>query len=1147
MKRLLSVFGLAVVVLGPPARAATAYVRTGAHDVAVIWQGDVVIAGGSTGAVAAAATAAKAGCKVFLVEPFPYLGEDMTATLRLWLEDGERPDSPLARRIFLGRQGIDLPGFDDRLDFTYKPDLPSSPPHRDTTPPTVLNDGRWGSARSESVQYNGDPALTLELAGQRSVRMVHVLLYHRQGFRVAGIEAQLSADGRIWSEPVSIANSAPEQETVDEDAILLSLRFPGAPQARFVKVRIHRAPGEKRVLVGELVVVGVPGRGRAANRLPMPTPAHVKRVLTETLLASGVEFLLSAVPTDVVTDDSGRVCGLVFATRGGRFAVLGKLVVDATERARVARLAGCEVRALQPGVFTFERVVIGGAPRRGQGLTVRKIEPAFRGRPRKTDNGFRAEFPLYAYTLRLPLTGVGLRAFEEVEQRARDLTFDPEQETAGDVLFQVPPDPVVCRTSFTREWSSDERIPLDTARPKGVSGLLLLGGCMDVPRKIAARLLRPPALIRLGERLGHAAAAAAKTLPPVRACRIRVSPQKTSTMVEAGEARESIGELRLGDTVARLGAADSTLPVLAEYDVVVIGGGTAGAPAGIGAARRGARTLVVEMLHGLGGVGTLGAITKYYWGYRGGFTGEVPGGASWRAAQRREWWRSTLRKAGAEVWFGAMGTGALVDNGRVRGVVVTAPQGRGVVLARVVIDATGSADIAAAAGASCTAVGARELAVQGTGLPPLQLGADYINTDFTIADETDPVDLRRIAVQATFMARRAFDIGSLVDSRERRRIVGDYTLSPIDQILGRVFPDTIAQAWSNFDSHGHTTHPLFYLQAPDMRRGIRTWMPYRCLLPKGLDGILVVGLGVSAHRDALPGIRMQPDVQNLGYAAGVAAAMAARKGGRVRQINVGRLQREMIRAGLLPKDIQERMDAGAPDRGALEIAVQKGIPDLAAAARVLADPGLSRPLLRQALDAEKDPARRLRFAVALGFLGDRAGVPELVRALDAAKGLDKGWNYRSAGQFGRSISRLDQLALALGRSGDPRAVPALLRLAAMLTPQSAFSHVRCLVLAFEALRPPQAAPALARLLKLPGVRGHALTRLSDVAELAARTSFGAVTPRRNALREILLARALVRCGDPDGLGRQVLEEYTHDYRAYFARHAAAVLAEVDRR
>ena len=90
------------------------------------------------------------------------------------------------------------------------------------------------------------------------------------------------------------------------------------------------------------------------------------------------------------------------------------------------------------------------------------------------------------------------------------------------------------------------------------------------------------------------------------------------------------------------------ISVLGKYDVVVIGGGTAGAPAGIGAARRGAKTLVVEHLHALGGVGTAGYISNYYWGNRVGFTASIPTGNSWVPEQKTEWWRSETLTAGAD-------------------------------------------------------------------------------------------------------------------------------------------------------------------------------------------------------------------------------------------------------------------------------------------------------------------------------------------------------------------------------------------------------------------------------------------------------------------------------------------------------------------
>lgn len=47
--------------------------------------------------------------------------------------------------------------------------------------------------------------------------------------------------------------------------------------------------------------------------------------------------------------------------------------------------------------------------------------------------------------------------------------------------------------------------------------------------------------------------------------------------------------------------------------------------------------------------------------------------------------------------------------------------------------------------------------------------------------------------------------------------------------------------------------------------------------------------------------------------------------------------------------------------------------------------------------------------------------------------------------------------------------------------------------------------------------------------------------RTGSLREIVLARALYRCGDHEGLGAEILREYRQDIRGLFARHAAAVL------
>jgi len=69
--------------------------------------------------------------------------------------------------------------------------------------------------------------------------------------------------------------------------------------------------------------------------------------------------------------------------------------------------------------------------------------------------------------------------------------------------------------------------------------------------------------------------------------------------------------------------------------------------------------------------------------------------------------------------------------------------------------------------------------------------------------------------------------------------------------------------------------------------------------------------------------------------------------------------------------------------------------------------------------------------------------------------------------------------------------------------------------------------------------GHAIQSI-DAAMQGMRTGTD-VRTRRNSLREIMLARALYRCGDKAGLGARILSEYVKDLRGHLSRHAKAVL------
>ena len=172
---------------------------------------------------------------------------------------------------------------------------------------------------------------------------------------------------------------------------------------------------------------------------------------------------------------------------------------------------------------------------------------------------------------------------------------------------------------------------------------------------------------------------------------------------------------------------------------------------------------------------------------------------------------------------------------------------------------------------------------------------------------------------------------------------------------------------------------------------------------------------------------------------------------------------------------------------------------------------------------------------------DGTGASSLVKAVDGAT-WDKGWNFRGMGQFGATTSPLDNLVIALGRTGDKRGLPAILKLLAQLDETSEFSHCRAVAMALETLRDPRGAEPLADLLRKPGVAGHAYL---DIHDVVARTPASTVdnSTRNSSLRELVLARALYRCGDHEGLGEATLRRYARDFRGHYATHAKAVLAE----
>ena len=157
-------------------------------------------------------------------------------------------------------------------------------------------------------------------------------------------------------------------------------------------------------------------------------------------------------------------------------------------------------------------------------------------------------------------------------------------------------------------------------------------------------------------------------------------------------------------------------------------------------------------------------------------------------------------------------------------------------LAKVVVDATGNADVAAAAGALRLHRRARNSPCRAPACPARKLGGTYTNTDFTITDETDLVDVWHMLVYAKHKYPQAFDQGQLVDTRERRRIVGDYTSRSSTRSRAARIP--IRSAWPAAALTTRTaTRSIPYLCWSIRTGKLIVNIPYRCLLPKGFEGI----------------------------------------------------------------------------------------------------------------------------------------------------------------------------------------------------------------------------------------------------------------------------------------------------------------------
>jgi hypothetical protein len=137
--------------------------------------------------------------------------------------------------------------------------------------------------------------------------------------------------------------------------------------------------------------------------------------------------------------------------------------------------------------------------------------------------------------------------------------------------------------------------------------------------------------------------------------------------------------------------------------------------------------------------------------------------------------------------------------------------------------------------------------------------------------------------------------GSHIGVRETRRVVGEYQLTADDVLRSRRFEDVIARGSYPIDIHDPKGGRGTLLER--LPTGGAYDIPLRCLIPRGVEGLLVGGRCISGTHEAHSSYRVTPIALATGQAAGVAAALAARAGVAPRELAADAVQRALVEQG----------------------------------------------------------------------------------------------------------------------------------------------------------------------------------------------------------------------------------------------------------
>ena len=438
--------------------------------------------------------------------------------------------------------------------------------------------------------------------------------------------------------------------------------------------------------------------------------------------------------------------------------------------------------------------------------------------------------------------------------------------------------------------------------------------------------------------------------------------------------------------------------VIHRTEVLVVGSGPGGLAAALAAARAGAEVTLVERFGCFGGNITTVGVEGFAW-YRHEQTVEA-GGIGWEFEERAKAMGAAVpesqslsyeldsegfklvadrlvEEAGIHPMLHRMFVAPIMEGDRIAGIVTESKAGREAILARVVIDATGDADVAHRAGAPVSHPPREELQAASVmfhlagvdkarfmeevranpqtyadwstgewtvetdgkedamfspflkrpfemarkaGVIPADLttvagtwGALHDSGEMTYmnlvhlanCDGTDPGDLTKFEIEGRRQAMLAIEalrrfapgceavrlrnFGMTIGIRDTRKIDAAYNMTGADVRGEARFDDTIGIYPEFIDGYGILILPT---------TGRYMHIPYRSMLPKGVKGLLVAGRATGGDRVAHAATRNMACCAVAGQGAGVAAAQAVRAGVDVSDVDLGAVQRELVRQGV---------------------------------------------------------------------------------------------------------------------------------------------------------------------------------------------------------------------------------------------------------